>query len=55
MRPRKADDTWNRMRPAWVTQPMTHYMMHHALNITLAAVCGAYILTALTPWASEEL
>jgi hypothetical protein len=34
---------------------MTQYMMHYALNITLVAICGAYILTALALWASEEL
>jgi hypothetical protein len=55
MRPRKPGDTWNRMRPAWVSRLMTHYMMHYALNITLVAICGAYILTALALWASEDL
>lgn len=43
------------MRLASVNRLMTHYMMHYALNITLVAICGAYILTALALWASEEL
>jgi hypothetical protein len=43
------------MRPAWVDCFMMQYMTHYALNITLAAICGTYILTALALWASEEL
>lgn len=51
MCPHTIDDNWNRVRQRRVK----YFMSHDALNITLGAICGAYILTALALWASEEL
>jgi hypothetical protein len=51
MCPHTIDDNWNRVRQRRVK----YFMSHYALNITLAAICGAYILAALALWASEEL